>query len=126
MFELEEKCEMGEYYMLYKTTCPCSVFDMIELIQKAGFSITNIKLKEIADVGSYYFGGNYSLEGFYEVYGSINKNDLEEVIIDFGDGYRLFVKDDIGEVSLVCEQETDLNDILRLKESTKEETYAGK
>lgn len=115
MFELEEKCELGEYYMYYNKTCPCSVFDMIELIQKAGFSITNIELNEIADVGLYYFGGNYSLEGFYKVYGSINQGDLKNVIIDFGNDYRLFVKDNRKTITLVCKQDVDLNEILKLK-----------
>ncbi len=122
MFELEKGIKepeldyyKGLYYKFYKKIQFYSVFDVIEMIQKANLPITNIKLNEIADVGLYYFGGNYSLEGFYKVYERINQSDLEDVVIEFGSNYRLFVKDNVRSVTFVCEQDEDLNEVLKLK-----------
>lgn len=109
----EEKKEK-EFLKGYRFNQDYDNLQLIDDVNSSDFSINNVYISEIGDIGSKMFEGNYSLDNFYLIYGRINKKDIETIRLDLQNEVMLYLSDN-KYVSLSSSEDIELDDIFKKK-----------
>lgn len=117
MFEKKGEFKIGDKYSkVYKSEY--DIVQIVEMLQNSQYLIKSLLLEDNADIGLKVFGGEYTIDEFYDIYKSY-KSAIEKVRVYFSNIPVSMTIYDSGDVSMVSSNNNiELLNIINEKKKT--------